>query len=218
MNIQGIKKHLFTGFILLLPLVLTFWIISFLIDLLTTPFLDFTQKLLSLIGLQKGTSFLFLPEEFVLTLVSKVLIIVFLFVSITFVGVIARHFFFRSFMKIGDTFLRKIPVISGVYKTSQELINTIFSENRAFTRVVLVPYPHETSLAIGLVTRSDPLLDNRISVFIPTTPNPTSGYLIFYKKEDVIMTDMKVDEALRFLVSCGVLLEDSSLLKKSEHA
>lgn len=218
MNAHVIKKHLVTGFILLLPLVLTYWIISFLIDLLTDPFLDLTQQLLELMGFRKGGTFLFLPGEFVLSFLSKLLIIVFLLLAITFVGAVARYLFFRSFLKIGDTLLRKIPIISSVYKTSHELITTIFSEHRAFTQVVLVPYPHASARAIGLLTRSEPILDDRVSVFIPTTPNPTSGYLILFKKEDIQQTEMKVDEALRIIVSCGVLLEDNAQFKKIDHA
>lgn len=218
MNAQSMKKHLVTGFILLLPLVLTYWIISFLIDLLTGPFLEFTEQLLELLGFQKGSTFLFLPGDLVLSFLSKLLIIVFLLLVITSVGAVARYLFFRTFLKVGDALLRKIPLISSIYKTSHELITTIFSEQRAFTTVVLVPYPHASARAIGLLTRSEPILDGRVTVFIPTTPNPTSGYLILFKQEDIQPIEMKVDEALRIIVSCGVLLEENAYFKKIDHA
>ena len=213
MNTEKIKKYLVTGGIVLMPLVLTFWILSFLINLLTTPFMDLTQKILEAVGL-KGVSFFFLSDQQIIYLLSKILIIVFVLIIITFVGAVARHFFFRTLMQLGDSFLRKIPIIGSVYKTTLELTNTIFSpEKRAFQQVVLVPFPCPGALAIGLVTRSETILEDRISVFIPTAPSPISGYLIFFKKEDVRVIDMKTDEALRYIVSCGALLEDPSALK-----
>lgn len=206
MKIQKLQQYLFTGFIILLPVALTFWIISFLISLLTDPFMGFSQKILATVGFQ---------NEQILYLTSKLLILIFLLIIITFVGAIGRYFFFQSFLSIGDSLLQKIPVISSVYKTSRELINTLFSsEHRAFEKVVLVPFPHKDALVLGLVTHSKAIFDDRISVFIPTTPNPTSGYLVFFKKEDVQFIDMKVDDALRFVVSCGVLLENIPQIEK----
>jgi len=199
------RKYFGTGLVVLLPLALTFWIVSFIISILTTPFIGVAEALLRAVGLN-NVGFLFLSPDQVLQHASTLLVLIFLFLVIVGIGAIGRHFFFKFLMKIGDRLLHKIPVISTVYKTSQELIQTILTtSNKSFKQVVLVPFPTAKSSAIGLVTRDDANEENRISVFVPTTPNPTSGFLIMFDRNEVVPLDMKVEEALRYVISCGVL-------------
>ena len=206
---MNIKKHLVTGLVVLLPIALTFWIISFIIRFFTTPFLGIAEAILRAIGLEKITHS---PE--VMQFASEVLVLVFLFIILVVIGAFARHFFFTFLMGISDRILHRIPIVSSVYKTSQELIQTIMTtNNKSFKQVVLVPFPTDDSWSIGLVTRDDTVLDEFLSVYVPTTPNPTSGYLIMYKKSKVIPLDMNVEEALRYVISLGVL---SASLKKAE--
>ncbi len=203
------KRYFLTGIAILLPLALTLWIVGFIIDLLTGPFLGITEQILSAIGLE-GVPFLFLNSHQVVTVISKALILVFMVAFIVGIGAIARYFFFRYLMKFGDMILHKIPVVSSVYKTSQELIQTIFtSDNKAFKQVVLVPFPNSTSKSIGLLTRDD-VVGDKVPVFVPTTPNPTSGYLIMYRSEEVIPIEMSVETALRYVISCGVLIDPNA--------
>jgi uncharacterized membrane protein len=200
------KKYFATGIVVLLPLALTFWIVSFIINILTTPFMGMAETILSAIGLQ-DVSFLFLSSNQVLQYSSQILVLVFLFAVIVGIGAVGRHFFFKYLMKIGDKILHKIPVISTVYKTTQELIQTILTTtNKSFKQVVLVPFPTVDSWSIGLVTRDDIEIEKRVAVFIPTTPNPTSGFLVMFTREQIIPLDMKVEEALRYVISCGVLM------------
>ena len=207
------RKYFATGVVVLLPLALTFWIVSFIIGVLTTPFLGVAEALLKAIGLH-DVSFLFLSSDQILYYSSTLLILLFLFGLIIGIGAIGRHFFFKYLMKIGDSILHKIPVISTVYKTSQELISTILTtSNKSFKQVVMVPFPSAESWSIGLVTRDDLELEDRIAVFVPTTPNPTSGFLVMFSRSEVVPLDMKVDEALRYIISCGVLMTP---LKKGE--
>jgi uncharacterized membrane protein len=212
------KKQFLTGMIVLLPIALTFWIVSFIVEVLTKPFLGIAEQILSALGL-KDVSFLFLSANQVLDYSSKILILTFLFAIIVVIGAIGRHFFFKYLLKIGDAILHRIPLISTVYKTSQELIQTVFaSTNKSFKQVVLVPYPNENSWCIGLVTRDDFELENKAAVFVPTTPNPTSGFLIMYDKSKIVPLDMKVEEALRYIISCGVLLTPIRKTKPSADA
>lgn len=200
------KKYFATGIVVLLPLALTFWIVSFIINVLTRPFVGIAEAILSAIGMQ-NVSFLFLSPEQVLQYSSQILVLVFLFAIIVGIGVVGRHFFFKYLMKIGDTILHNIPVISTVYKTSQELIQTILTtSNKSFKQVVLVPFPTPDSWSIGLVTRDDIEIEKRVAVFVPTTPNPTSGFLVMFTRDQIIPLDMKVEEALRYVISCGVLM------------
>lgn len=199
-----------TGLVMLLPIALTFWIITSLIGWLTQPFVGIAEKILSAIGLT-GTSILFLSAEKVLLCLSQLLVLAFLFFFIILIGAIGRHFFFRYLIRLSDTVLHKIPIISSVYKTSQELIQTILTtDNKAFKQVVLVPFPNADCYSIGLVTREGPAAQHLIPVFVPTTPNPTSGYLIMYDRSKVVPIDMSVEEAFRYIISCGVLVNGTT--------
>ncbi len=210
---KEMKKYFASGVVVLLPLALTFWIVSFIIGVLTTPFLGIAATILAALGLH-NVSFLFLSPEQVLQFASTLLVLIFLIFFILGIGAIGRHFFFKYVMKLSDALLHKIPVISTVYKTSQELIQTILTtSNKSFKQVVLVPFPTAESWCIGLVTRDDEEMENRIAVFVPTTPNPTSGFLVLFNRDQVVPLDMKVEEALRYVISCGVLLTP---IRKSE--
>lgn len=191
------KKYFVTGLIFILPLALTFWIVSFILGILTDPFFDLSRLLLRGFGVSSREA---------LDLGSKLLALIFFFLVITLIGAIGRYFFFKYLIELSDAILHRIPVISTVYKTSQDLIQTVFTQDsKSFKQVVFVPFPHAGARTLGLVTQ-DNSLDGRVAVFVPTTPNPTSGYLLLFKKEDVVELDMKVEDALRYIISCGVLM------------
>ncbi len=207
------KKHIMTGLVMLLPLALTFWIVSFLLHWLTEPFIGIAEGVLKAIGL-KGEGLFFMSSEQALFWISRLLVLVFLFFFILLVGVVGRYVVFKYLMRAGDSILHRIPVISSVYKTSQELIQTILSsDTRAFKQVVLVPFPHEQCWTIGLVAREAPNAFDRIPVFVPTTPNPTSGYLVMYERSKVKPLQLSIEEAFRYVISAGALLPDSSGLQ-----
>ena len=209
------RKCLATGFVIILPLAVTFWIVTFLIGIFTGPFIGIAQSILQFIGL-KDVSFFFFTSDQVVRFVSQIIVLAFLFGLLVSIGAVARHFFFGYIMHLGDKLIQKIPVISSVYKTSKDVIKTVLSQDaKAFKQVVLVPFPHNNAWTVGLITRNDHVFGDRVSVFVPTTPNPTTGYLLFYDKSKVIPIDMKVDDALRFIVSCGVLMDPPKLLPQS---
>lgn len=191
------KKHFLTGLVVFLPLALTFWIVSFLFNLMTEPFLGMSELLLTALGVESHE---------VRQLIGKLLALLFLLGAIIGLGAVGRYFFFSYLMEWSDAILHKIPVISSVYKTSQDLIHTIMTSSaKSFQQVVLVPFPHAKALVVGFVTRDDAEIEGKIAVFIPTTPNPTSGFLVMYDRQQLVHLDIKVDEALRFVISCGVL-------------
>ncbi|MEI8366097.1 MAG: DUF502 domain-containing protein, partial [Parachlamydiaceae bacterium] len=113
-------------------------------------------------------------------------------------------------ISVWERLVARIPFIRSVYKTCRDVIGTLFtSSSNSFKQVVLVPYPSQDTKAIGLVTRDNIQIDGSkevlIAVFIPTTPNPTSGFLILFKKDSLIYLDMKVEDALKYVISCGVI-------------
>jgi uncharacterized membrane protein len=192
------KKYLVTGFVILLPLALTFWVTLFVVGLLTDPFIGIARKALELFGLQ---------SIHILEPASKLLALILFFGVVIGIGAVARYFLFKYLMQISDAILHRIPLINTVYKTSQEFIQTLMtSSGQAFKRVVLVPFPHQGALALGFVTHEDNEVDGKISVLVPTSPFPTSGFILMYKKEEILPTDMTIEEAMRYVLSCGVLM------------
>jgi len=202
------KKCFFTGLALLLPLALTIMITVFMVNFLTTPFIGIVKPALEHFEIFKK-GFLFLSGPQVLQYGSRALILLLLFLVTVLVGALTRWMVVHYFLRLGDYILHRIPFINSIYKTSQDVIKTIFVNNRkAFKQVALVPFPDKDTLSIGLVTRENiPNIDGKamIAVFVPTTPNPTSGFLMLFEKKDVTYLKMTIEEAFKFVISCGVI-------------
>ncbi len=206
------KKYFLTGLAIFLPLAVTIAIVVFVVHFLTKPFIGIVTNLLSHTPMQRF-GFLFLTPEQVIRYGSEILILLGLFLFTVILGVIARWFFFRSFFNISNKILHKIPFINKVYKTTQDIIQTLFaSDKNSFKQVVMVPFPQEGTYSLGLVARESPaacqeiLQEELISVFVPTTPNPTTGFLMMYKRKDLIFVDLKTEDAVKYIVSCGVII------------
>ncbi|MDN3506285.1 MAG: DUF502 domain-containing protein [Simkaniaceae bacterium] len=205
------KKHFITGLVLLLPLTVTVLVLGFLIRLLTQPFVGLVSNFLAQLNIvNKG--FLFLSPEQVIKYFSQFLILLTLFLFTICLGMITRWFFINALLRLGDKILHKIPIVNTVYKTTQEIIKTLFvSDKNTFKKVVLAPYPSTASYMLGLVAREAPpqcsksVGDELISVLIPTTPNPTTGFLLMYRKKELVYLDMKPEDAIKCIVSCGVI-------------
>lgn len=206
------KKYFITGLVILLPLTLTLMLVGFIFNLLTEPFLGISRSILSYYGLLDN-GFLFLSAEQLQNAFSQLLIIMGLFFFTLFLGFIARWIYFHYIIKFWESLIHRIPFISTIYKTSKDVIRTIFTtKNNAFRQVVLVNFPNPETRTIGLVTREglpgteDTLGSQSLVVFVPTTPNPTSGFLTIVKKEDVVYLDMSVEDAFKYVISCGVIM------------
>jgi uncharacterized membrane protein len=203
------KKHFITGLITLLPVAVTVTIVFFIINFLTQPFLGFFEPLLQ--PLAEG-------YQGVLRFSLQVVLLFLLFFSTVLLGFLTRWLIFKYFLSLSDALIHRIPLIKTVYKTCQQIIHTIFGDqSRSFKQVVLVPFPTPAAYSIGLVSSpASPICERAtekelISVFVPTTPNPTSGFLMMYEKKDVIFIDMKIDDALKYIISCGVVTTDPTV-------
>jgi len=205
------KKYFITGLVLLLPLAVTIAIVFFIVNFLTQPFIGIVTNFLKDLNLL-NTGFLFLTHEQVVLYGSKLLILICLFLITLLLGMIARWFFFKSLITLSDKVLHRIPLINKVYKTTQEIIKTLFvTDKNSFKQVVMVPFPQPGTYVMGLISREAPKIcsdeagEQMFSVLVPTTPNPTSGFLLMYKKSDLIMLDLKPEQAIKYIVSCGVI-------------
>jgi uncharacterized membrane protein len=216
------KKHLITGLVILLPVALTILIVAFFFNLLTDPFVGAIKGLLNYLGILKS-GFLFLTADEAQSLLGKLLVLVFLVGFTVLLGALTRWFFIRYVLKFWDYILHRIPIVSPIYKISQDVINTLLaSDTNSFKQVVMVPFPHAKTYSIGFVTRDDmpalPTSDGKsmVAVFVPTAPNPTSGFLMSYDEKEILYLDMKIEEAFKCIVSCGVLLTPFKQLTREE--
>lgn len=215
------KKYFITGLVILLPLALTLAIVIFFINLLTGPFVEMVKSILGHYDLLER-NFLFISADQVQKYVSQIIILALLFFCTVGLGFIGRMFLFHYFLKLWEYVVHKIPFVSSIYRTCQDVIKTIFaSETNSFKQVVLVPFPSTENLAIGLLTRDNlPTVGNMngplTAVFVPTTPNPTSGFLMMFRESDLLFLDMKVEDALKYVISCGVISSPIVTITKEE--
>lgn len=205
------KRSFITGLVILLPLAVTIMIVVFVVNFLTQPFVGVVSQFLEKLDiLNRG--FLFLKPQQVIRYGSQLLILVCLFGFTVLLGVVARWFFVRGLIRLSDYLLNRIPLVNKVYKTTKDMIKTLFSTDKsALKQVVMVPYPKNDSYVIGLLSRDSPKVcseaigDELVSILVPTTPNPTTGFLLMYKRSDTIFLDMRAEDAIKYIVSCGVI-------------
>ena len=212
------KKYFITGLVILLPLAVTVAVVVFLVNFFTKPFFGVVSSAIKNIpGISQGI-FIF-SEDQIITYLSKVLILVLLFFCTLALGYIARWFFLNALLKFTDKILKKIPIVSAVYKTTQDLIKTLFvSDKKSFQKVVMVPFPRPGVFVVGLVSRESPPTccestnKKLISVLVPTTPNPTTGFLMMFEESEIIYIDMTPEDAIKYIVSCGVIIPEKAHL------
>lgn len=197
-----IRRYLISGLLAWVPLGVTIFVITF--------FGKYLSGLVSLLPDRWQPSHLIgftIPG--LSTVIGLIVVLVILFVT----GFIASNFFGRYLLGLGDDLLEHIPLVRSIYTTVKQISDTMFSnKGKAFRKVVLIRYPHRDTWSLAFQT-SDDLGEvsvkaprQLISVFIPTTPNPTSGFLILVPEDDVIELEMSVDEAFKMIVSLGVIV------------
>ena len=194
-----IRSWFFTGMLVITPLLLTIYVVW--------TFITFVDNLIVPIVPKNYQPSNFIP----FALPGLGLIIV--FVVTTFIGSLAKGLFGRTLIKLWENILNRMPVVRSVYNAIKQILETIMaSQSDAFRQAVLVEYPRKNIWAIGFVTGSakgevGKIIKNKlINVFMPTTPNPTSGFLLFFPEEDIIYLKMSVEDALKLVVSGGMVV------------
>ncbi len=139
--------------------------------------------------------------------------IIIMIVAIYIVGLLARNLFGRQIVNLTDRVMGKVPIVRTVYLASKQLLETIaLQQDTGFKRVVLIEYPRRGIYCLAFVTsetrgeiqaHSD---DETLNIFVPTTPNPTSGYLVFLPKKEVIPLEMSIEEGIKYVVSGGFVI------------
>lgn len=138
--------------------------------------------------------------------------LVVLVLALILVGMFAAGFLGKFFLRLGEWIVYKVPLISSIYSVLKQIFETFFStKTQAFSKVVMLEYPRKGIWILGFVSSElrgevkEKFAEEMLNVFIPTTPNPTSGFLIFVPKKDTIELDMKVEEGIKFVISGGLL-------------
>lgn len=190
-----------TGLLLILPVYVTFFVVKFLFGFVGGTLSPVIKKVLQLLGVALPKTSL---DEFIITFIGLILT----FVLLYFIGIFAANFVGKSIINYFEGLLTKTPIIKNIYSSVKQIIHSVsLPGKQAFKRVVLVDFPREGTKSIGFVTGATKYNNEKefITVFIPTTPNPTTGFLVFVTKDDVIDTNLTVEEAFKMLFSGGVL-------------
>ena len=194
---QLIKRYFITGLLIWVPLVITGWVLSLIVSTL-----DQSLRLLpTSIHPQTLLGFAVPGAGAVLTLVMILL-----------TGLLAANFIGQKLVVWWEKLLARIPVVNSVYNSVKQVSDTLFSSSgNAFRKALLVQYPREGSWTIAFLTGKpggdvvNHLDGDYVSVYVPTTPNPTSGFFLMMPRHDVVELDMTVDEALKYIISMGVV-------------
>ncbi len=214
------KKKFLAGLALLLPLIVTIWVVNFTIHLLTAPFSGIMAHLLE--TLPASQTHLYLPQARELLLyASRIFILILLFFTLVAVGWLARWYLIKQIIRLTDKVLHRIPMINRIYRVAQEAVNLLFSnEKKNAQKPVLVPFPHDKARMIGLAMRTlsateSPLGVESVSVLILGAPHPSLSFILLYRSEEVQAIDMSVEEAVKCIISCASL--QTQLLLKEFH-
>lgn len=194
---QLIKRYFLTGLLIWVPLVITAWV---LLTIVSTA--DYTLRLLPEAVHPQNLFGVNIPGAGVLVTLFV------LFVT----GVLATNFIGQKLVGWWEMLLARIPVVNSVYHSVKQVSDTLFSSSgEAFRKALLVQYPREGSWTIAFLTGKpggdivNYLEGDYVSVYVPTTPNPTSGFFLMMPTRDVIELEMSVDEALKYIISMGVV-------------
>ena len=198
----ALKKYIVAGLLVWLPFAATVVIVKLVIDLLDKTILLLPPEWhpVALLG--------FSIPGFGIILALSILLLT---------GMLAANLFGRRFVEIWERILNKIPLVRSIYSSIKQISNTIFDPSgKSFRKVVMLQYPRKGLWSIGFLTNDNvgdemSAVDDRlVAVFIPTTPNPTSGFIIMTRNDEITELDMSVEEGFKFIISMGVIIPDGS--------
>lgn len=191
---RHLKSRMISGLLVLGPLVITLFILKLIFAALTAFVLPVIEGLPVLRDLPNG----------VLVFIATVLALLMIYL----VGMFTTHLIGRRFLLMGEKLMLKLPIVKSVYSASKQVMDTFSSTTQAsFSATVLVEFPHPGALAVGFITGTilNPQGKMLYRVFVATTPNPTSGFLLLLPEEDVTFTDITVEDGIKMCVSGGML-------------
>jgi len=198
-----IRTYFFTGLVVAAPIYITFYLLSWAVSVLDEWFRPWIP-----LDYRPTT---YLPFD-----VPGIGVIL-AFILLTIIGGLTANFLGRALLSFGERLIRHMPVIGTVYTALQQIFKTAVQEDgKAFSKVALIEYPRKGLFAIAFVTKAADRRVNKstgktmIGVFLPTTPNPTSGFLLFVPEDELTILDMTVEEGARLVISAGLSDDEES--------
>lgn len=191
------RKYFITGLLILVPLAITAWVLNLVISTMDQSLLFVPMRW------QPRTLFGFdIPG------LGTLLTVVIVFLT----GLLTNNLVGNYVLRLWEQLLKRIPLVNSLYSSVKQVSDTLLSSSgNAFRKAVLIPYPHQHSYTIAFLTGTpggdvkNHLVGDFVSVYVPTTPNPTSGFFLMMARKDVVELDMTVDAALKYIVSMGVV-------------
>jgi uncharacterized membrane protein len=204
---QLIKRYFITGLLIWVPLAITAWVLS-----LIASVADQSLRLLP-----ESVR----PHDLLGYDIPGAGIVLTLLIILT-TGLLAANFIGQRLVGWWEKLLARIPVVNSIYHSVKQVSDTLFSSSgNAFRKALLIQYPHAGSWTIAFLTGTpggdvvNHLSGDYVSVYVPTTPNPTSGFFLMLPRSDVVELDMNVDEALKYIISMGVVAPSARLRNRS---
>ena len=206
--IAGFRNSFLTGLVVIAPVALTIWLIWSVIGWIDGYVLPFIPNLFH----TENNMNTFFGQEVAIKIRGLGVVVFLLFT--TFVGWIAKGFLGRSLIRIGENLVRRMPVVRSIYSGVKQIAETVFAQSdRSFEKACLIEYPRKGIWAVGFVSteakgevkykaKSN---SDLLSVFVPTTPNPTSGFMLFFPRNDVIELEMSIEDAAKLVISAGLV-------------
>ena len=193
-----LRRYLVAGILVWVPLAVTYFLLRFAVGLMDRTLLLLPQQ--------------FRPEQllgFHIPGLGVILTLIVLFIT----GLLAANFVGRAAVGVWDSLMNRIPVVRSIYSAAKNFAEMVFSDSsQSFKKVLLIEYPRKGLYSLAFQTASElgevqgRTGEEVVCCFVPTTPNPTSGFIIIVPRKDVTVLDMEVDEALKMIISLGVVI------------
>jgi len=204
--VSTLRKYIIAGLLVWLPLAATVAIIKLVIDLLDKTILLLPPEW------QPATALGFSIPGFGVIFAVSILLLT---------GMFAANLFGRRLVSFWEAILNRIPLVRSIYNSVKQISTTLFDDKgKSFRKVVMLEYPRKGVWSIGFLsndnvdTEIEHVSESLSAVFVPTTPNPTSGFIIMTPREDITELDMTVEEGFKFIISMGVIIPDGPIRKK----
>ncbi len=209
--LRELRNSFFTGLIVITPVVVTIWLVYAFVTFVDARVKPLIPKIYN-------------PETYLPFAIPGVGL-VFAVLFITMLGALAANVIGRYFLGTAERWVDRVPLVRSIYSTLKQLVETVAAQrNNSFKEVALVEYPRPGLFALGFVTAGAKgelaarLGEDWVGVFIPTTPNPTSGFLLFARRSEVQILDMSVEEGAKLIISGGLVTPDLSVEEGDETA
>lgn len=198
--LQRIRINFLTGLVVVAPIFLTIYLVWLFVGFVDDRVLPFVPEFYN-------------PRTYIGRDIPGIGLVFFLIIT-TIIGWLTKGIFGRQLVRMGESFVERMPVVRSIYNALKQIVETIFSQSQtSFKQACLIEYPRRGIWAVAFVStetrgevREKSGNAEMMSVFLPTTPNPTSGFLLFVPREDVVLLDMSVEDAAKLVISAGLVV------------